>query len=98
MKKITACVFCCFFSVSIYSNKTMAKKKGVSFVPRTVIPQTPTFMRLGNRKQSILTLCTDGVFGGTKTTGYAVDVVSRSSIIHVINQEKTNKKDEFPLF
>ena len=51
----------------------MAKKKVQRFVPRTVIPPTPMFMRKGSRKKSILTLCTDGVFGGTRTTGYTLD-------------------------
>jgi hypothetical protein len=30
-------------------------------------------MRKGSRKKAILTLCTDGVFGGTRTTGYTLD-------------------------
>ena len=54
----------------------MAKNKKVVFVPRTVIPQTPTFMRKGSRKRSILTLCTDNVFGGTRTTGYSPDDIT----------------------
>lgn len=51
----------------------MPKLKKKVLIPRIIIPQTPMFMRKGSRKKSILTLCTSGVFAGTKTVGYPLD-------------------------
>lgn len=51
----------------------MPRGKQKVFIPRTIIEPTPMFMRRGSRKKAILTLCTNGVFAGTKSTGYPLD-------------------------
>jgi len=51
----------------------MPPKKKLEFIPKTIIKQTPTFMRLGSRDKSILTFATYEVFAGVKTAGYNSD-------------------------
>lgn len=63
-------------------SKNAKQKK--TFVPRAIIPPTPMFMRRGGRKRTLLTLCTTGVFAGTKTKGYVLD--SEKELDRVIDE------------
>ena len=51
----------------------MPPKKKLEFIPKTIIKQTPNFMRLGSRDKSVLTFATYEVFAGVKTAGYNPD-------------------------
>jgi hypothetical protein len=75
----------------------MPPKKKLEFIPKTIIKQTPTFMRLGSRDKSILTFATYEVFAGVKTAGYNSDTEEELNRI-IYNPSMVRIKQYFNLY
>lgn len=57
----------------VIKSKRRVAKIGSKDFSTAFIPHTPTFMRLGSRDKSFMTLCTPAVCGKQRTFGYSLD-------------------------